>query len=102
MLGFADIINNHACTAATTYTGALPNVASPPQITVAGAISTGTHGSGLHFPSFAAMVAEIELVTADGAVLLLKRGQDELFNAAATAFGTLGVITSVTMDIVPE
>ena len=79
---------------------ALPNLASLPHISVAGAISTGTHGSGDANHSLAAAVAGIELVRADGELVRLVRGDDDL-DGAVVALGRLGILTSVTLDVVP-
>ncbi|GAB2517757.1 FAD-binding protein [Paramicrobacterium agarici] len=79
---------------------ALANLASLPHISVAGAIATGTHGSGDRVPSLAAAVAGLELVTANGDVVTLRRGDID-FNAAVVSLGALGIVTSVTLDIEP-
>src|SRR5262249_21282007 len=54
---------------------ALANLASLPHLSVAGACATGTHGSGDDNPGLAAAVAAIDLVTADGDVVTLRRGE---------------------------
>ncbi len=79
---------------------ALANLASLPHISVAGAVATGTHGSGVGNGSLASAVAEIELVTADGGVRRLARG-DGGFPGAVVALGALGVVTRLTLDVVP-
>lgn len=79
---------------------ALSNLASLPHISVGGAIATGTHGSGDANGSLAAAVAGLELVGADGAIRSLARGHDE-FAGSVVALGALGVLTHVTLDIVP-
>lgn len=83
---------------------ALANVASFPHLTVAGAISTGTHGTGQKFPMLAGNVAALELVTADGDLLRVSRDDSDpsTFQALGTGLGCTGVITSVTLDILPE
>uniref|UniRef100_UPI002905A1F2 FAD-binding protein n=1 Tax=Streptomyces sp. me109 TaxID=1827853 RepID=UPI002905A1F2 len=53
---------------------ALHNMASLPHISVAGSVATGTHGSGIGNGSLASAVREVELVTADGSVLAIGRG----------------------------
>lgn len=77
---------------------ALHNLASLPHISVAGAVSTGTHGSGS--PNLAAAVAGLDLVTADGELLALRRGDDD-FPGAVVALGALGVVARVVLDIEP-
>ncbi|MBF8192039.1 FAD-binding protein, partial [Nonomuraea sp. K274] len=79
---------------------ALANMASLPHISVAGSVATGTHGSGDAIPSLAAAVSALDLVTADGSVLTLSRG-DADFPGAVVALGALGVVSTVTLDLVP-
>jgi xylitol oxidase len=79
---------------------ALPNLASLPHISVAGAIATGTHGSGDRNVSLAGAVAGLELVTADGQVRTVRRG-DADFDGTVVSLGRLGVVTSVVLDVVP-
>ena len=79
---------------------ALPNLASLPHISVAGAISTGTHGSGDRNGSLAAAVAGLRLVGADGALHDVRRGDPD-FAGMVVGLGALGVLTSVTLDVVP-
>ncbi|WP_125130840.1 D-arabinono-1,4-lactone oxidase [Microbacterium sp. 10M-3C3] len=80
---------------------ALPNLASLPHISLAGAIATGTHGSGDAVPSLAASVAGVEIVTADGDVRMQRRG-DADFAGTVVSLGALGVVTAVEIDIVPR
>ncbi|WP_263648676.1 FAD-binding protein [Nonomuraea cavernae] len=79
---------------------ALANLASLPHISVAGSVATGTHGSGVANRSLAAAVSGLELVTADGSVTTLERG-DADFPGAVVALGALGVVTTLTLDLVP-
>lgn len=69
--------------------------------TVAGAVSTGVHGSGLGIPCMSATVSKLRLVLADGEVLEVSRETPELLRAAQISLGLLGVITAVTFDVVP-
>jgi len=80
---------------------AIGNLASLPHISVAGAVSTGTHGSGDRNRSLAASVASIELVTAAGELVTLSRG-DVDFDAVVVGLGVFGVVTHVTLDIEPS
>jgi xylitol oxidase len=81
---------------------ALHNLASLPHISVAGACSTATHGSGEKNGSLATAVSALEIVTADGEVVKLSRQKDgETFRGAVVGLGALGVITKVTLDIQP-
>ncbi|MBV9379769.1 MAG: FAD-binding protein [Streptosporangiaceae bacterium] len=79
---------------------ALPNLASLPHITVAGACATGTHGSGDGNGSLATAVSSLDMVTADGGLVTLSRNEPG-FAGAVVALGALGVVTSMTLDVVP-
>ena len=79
---------------------ALHNLGSLPHISVAGACATGTHGSGVGNRSLAGAVRALELVTADGAIVTLERG-DADFAGAVVSLGALGVVTRLTLDLVP-
>ncbi len=81
---------------------ALPNLASLPQISIAGAIATATHGSGNKNGNLATAVSALELVTADGGLLVLSRERDgERFQGAVVNLGAVGVVTKVTLDVQP-
>lgn len=79
---------------------ALHNLASLPHISVAGAVSTGTHGSGETHGNLATAVSAVELVLADGSLMTVQRG-DEDFNGMVVGLGALGVLTHLTLDILP-
>jgi len=79
---------------------ALPNLGSLPHISVAGACATGTHGSGDANRVLAAAVSALEMVTASGEVVSLRRGDDKEFGGAVIGLGSLGVVTSLTLDTV--
>jgi alditol oxidase len=79
---------------------ALPNLASLPHISVAGACATATHGSGNDLGNLATAVSRIEMVTADGELVVLTRESDH-FGGAVVGLGALGVVTSLTLDVVP-
>ncbi len=81
---------------------ALHNLASLPHISVAGACATATHGSGDRNGNLATAVAAMELVTAEGDVVALSREHDgDQFRGAVVGLGGLGVVTKLTLDIVP-
>jgi xylitol oxidase len=81
---------------------ALQNLASLPHISIAGACSTATHGSGEKNGNLATAVSALELVTASGEVMNLSRKQDgESFLGAVVGLGALGVITKITLDLQP-
>lgn len=77
---------------------ALHNLASLPHISVAGAIATGTHGSGDRNGSLASAVAGLRIVGADGELREVSRG-DEDFAGSVVSLGSVGVVTAVSLDI---
>ena len=79
---------------------ALHNLASLPHITVAGAVATATHGSGVSNGSLSTAVSAIELVTASDEVKTLRRGEAD-FNGAVVGLGALGIVSKLTLDLVP-
>ncbi|MGG5261097.1 D-arabinono-1,4-lactone oxidase [Phycicoccus avicenniae] len=80
---------------------ALSALASLPHISVAGAVATGTHGSGDGVGSLATAVRALEVVGADGAVRELVRG-DADFDGSVVGLGALGVVTRLTLDVEPD
>ena len=81
---------------------ALHNLASLPHISVAGACATATHGSGDGNGNLATAVAAMELVRADGEIVTLSRNDlREPFDGTVVSLGRLGVITKITLNIVP-
>jgi xylitol oxidase len=80
---------------------ALHNLGSLPHISVAGACSTGTHGSGDSNRPLAAAVNSITFVTADGELVTLSR-EDADFNGSIVSLGALGVTVSLTLDVEPS
>jgi xylitol oxidase len=79
---------------------ALHNMASLPHITIAGAVSTGTHGSGDKSGALPTAVAGLQMVTATGDLIELPRGQAG-FDGVVIGLGAFGVITRVTLAIEP-
>jgi len=70
--------------------------------TVAGATSTGTHGTGRDSASIAAQIKALELVTADGSLLTgSEKENPEIFAAARIGLGALGVVTAITFAVEP-
>jgi FAD-linked oxidoreductase len=69
---------------------------------IAGAISTATHGTGARLRNIASQVAALRLVLADGSTLDCSEDTDsETYRAARVSLGSLGVITEVTLRCVP-
>ena len=82
---------------------ALHNTGSLPHISVVGACATGTHGSGIGNGNLATAVRSLDLVTAGGERLTLRRDVDgDTFRAAAIGLGCMGLVTRVTLDVQPE
>ncbi len=80
---------------------AFENLGDIDRQTIAGSISTGTHGTGERFQNLSAQIAAMELVTADGSVVTVDDSDPDLLRAARIAIGALGVIYSVTLRTVP-
>ncbi|MEU6895941.1 FAD-binding protein [Streptomyces sp. NPDC046557] len=81
---------------------ALANLASLPDLSVAGATATGTHGSGDTQRSLAAAVVGLELVGPEGDLVELRRDVDrDTFAGSVVSLGALGVATRVTLQIEP-
>jgi L-gulonolactone oxidase len=80
---------------------ALPNLGDIDAQTVAGAVATGTHGTGAGLGNLATFVAALELVTADGTVLCCSAGEHpDVFRAGLIGLGALGVVTALTLRCV--
>jgi xylitol oxidase len=80
---------------------ALHNMASLPHISVGGAVATATHGSGDANGNLSTAVAGMELVTSDGDVVHVSRG-DVQFSGMVVHLGALGVVTRLTLDVQPS
>jgi L-gulonolactone oxidase len=78
---------------------AMPNLGDIDAQSLAGALSTGTHGTGTRFPNLAGQVESVELILADGSERTIADG--ELLRAARVSLGALGVIVAVTLRCVP-
>lgn len=78
---------------------AMPNLGDIAYQSIAGAISTSTHGTGLGLQGLAATVIAMRLVTADGSVLDVDA---ELLPLARVGLGALGLISTVTLQVVPS
>jgi L-gulono-1,4-lactone dehydrogenase len=69
---------------------------------IAGAISTATHGTGQRLGNIATQVKALSLVTADGSIVDCSADENpDVFNAARVSLGALGVISTVTLQCVP-
>ena len=81
---------------------ALPNLGDIDRQTIAGALGTGTHGTGLGLTGLAAGVRRLRIALPDGRVVEASPEQEpELFQAARISLGALGIMTEVTLAVVP-
>jgi alditol oxidase len=81
---------------------ALHNLASLPHISIAGACATATHGSGNNNGNLATAVSAMELVTADGEVIVVSDEQDgDKFQGMVVGLGAFGVVIKLTLNIQP-
>jgi L-gulonolactone oxidase len=81
---------------------AMSNLGDIAYQSIAGAISTATHGTGINFGNLATFVTHLALVCADGSTLRCSPEADEkLFRAAQVSLGALGVISTVTLRCEP-
>lgn len=80
---------------------ALHNLASLPHISVAGSCATGTHGSGVHNGNLSTGIVAIEFVNAAGEIVNLSKTDGEQFLGAVVGLGALGVVTKLTLDLLP-
>lgn len=80
---------------------AVENLGDIDQQTVAGALATGTHGTGTDFGILATQVEAVRLVTADGEIRTVTPG-DDAFGPAQVSLGALGVVSAVTLDLQPQ
>ncbi len=79
---------------------ALHNLASLPHISVAGAITTATHGSGITCGNLATAVSGLEILTSGGEILKVSRGDPD-FDGLVVGLGVLGAVIRITLDVQP-
>ena len=80
---------------------AFENLGDIDRQTLAGSISTGTHGTGERFQNVSAQVEALEIVGADGELRTVGASTPELLRAARVGVGALGVVYSATVRTVP-
>ncbi len=80
---------------------ALHNLASLPHISVGGAISTGTHGSGSQLGNLATAVRAVDLLLANGEVSTYRRDEPD-FDGVVVGLGALGLMTRVELQTEPQ
>ncbi|MFI6047204.1 D-arabinono-1,4-lactone oxidase [Nocardia sp. NPDC051321] len=99
----AGITLNAASNALHEHGLAFPNLGDIDVQTVAGATATATHGTGSTLQNLSAALHSIELLLADGSRVELNAQTDpEGWRAARVSVGALGVITAVTLQLVPS
>jgi xylitol oxidase len=79
---------------------ALHSLASLPHISVAGAVATATHGSGVTCGNLGTAVASLEIVTCRGEIIKASRGDPD-FDGLVVGLGALGAVTRITLDVQP-
>ena len=81
---------------------AVHNLASLPHVSVVGACATGTHGSGIRNGNLSTIVSGFELINGKGeAVSMSRPSHPDVFPGTVIGLGALGVITSITLDVIP-
>lgn len=80
---------------------ALENMGDIDRQTVAGALATGTHGTGIDLGVLATQAVEIRLIDADGQVRTLSADDGDAFRAAQVSLGALGVVSEITLAVEP-
>lgn len=81
---------------------ALPNLGDIAYQSISGAIATSTHGTGRNLTGLAGQVSALRIVTGDGSVINLSANEHgDLFDAARVNVGALGIVTQVTLNVVP-
>lgn len=81
---------------------AIHNLASLPHISVAGAVQTGTHGSGVNNQALAGAVESIDLVRPSGEPAKLTRADGDEFLASVVGLGALGIVTGLELAVRPS
>lgn len=80
---------------------AMPNMGDIAYQSIAGAISTATHGTGIKLGGIATQVRALDLVTGDGSVISCSAdSESEVFSSARVGLGALGIVSTVTLQCV--
>src|SRR5437763_12612965 len=79
---------------------ALHTLASLPHISVAGAVATATHGSGVTCGNLGTAVGGLSIVTSSGEIIKASRGDPD-FDGLVVGLGALGALTWLTLDVQP-
>jgi L-gulono-1,4-lactone dehydrogenase len=82
---------------------AMANLGDIDYQTIAGAISTGTHGTGSLLAGIAGQVASMRVISGDGSIVSCSATvEPEIFHVARVGVGALGLVSAVTLDVVPS
>ncbi|CEJ86473.1 Putative Sugar 1,4-lactone oxidase [[Torrubiella] hemipterigena] len=91
------------CKELDKYGLAMPNLGSINEQSIAGAISTGTHGSSARHGLMSEDVIALKITLASGETKACSKTENpDLFRAALLSLGALGIITEITFQAVPE
>lgn len=80
---------------------AMMNMGDIDRQSIAGAIGTGTHGTGRILQNVSNQIASLRLMQANGEILVLSAADGDLFRAVQVSMGTLGIVTEVTLNVLP-
>lgn len=95
-------ITIHALSSALAPMGlAMENLGDIDEQTLAGALATGTHGTGATLGNVSTQVRALQLVTGTGRVVELDGDDADALRAARISLGALGIVTAVTLQTVP-
>lgn len=90
------------CAEAFKHKLALPNMGDIDHQSIAGALSTGTHGTGIALQSLSNEIQNLTLIAGTGEILTIDANQNlDLLNAVAVSFGSFGLLTEVTLKMIP-
>jgi xylitol oxidase len=80
---------------------ALHNMGSLPHISIGGAVSTATHGSGVGSGALSSAVSAVEILGADGETRIVRRSEPD-FDGSVVALGALGLVIRLSIDVQPS
>ncbi|MFT4022155.1 MAG: D-arabinono-1,4-lactone oxidase [Flavihumibacter sp.] len=81
---------------------ALHNLASLPHISVAGAVGTATHGSGMAQGNLSTAVTALEFITASGEIVRLQKSDGDAFKTAVVHLGAIGAVSHAELEVQPR
>lgn len=81
---------------------AMENLGDIDKQSIAGAVSTGTHGTGKQFGVLSTQLSKIKMITpSEGRIVCSPDNNSDIFRAAQVSLGALGVLTELTLDLAP-